>query len=163
MKNPASEQVCGGPIAYIAFRNHLLMEPPPSAAISPPSRVALAVALVLCFVFNISRAQHLSPDAFHKKAADSASRYTTIQSFEKVYLHFDKTLYSAGDTCWYKAYVVNASDLQSSRVSGVVYVDWIDPKGNLLEHQQIKINDGQAQGEYTLSLNAAEGVYRVRA
>lgn len=163
MTNPASKQVCGGPIAYIVFRNHLHMEPPPSAAISPPSGVALAVALVLCFVFNISRAQFLSSDAFHKKAADSVRRYMTTQSFEKVYLHFDKTLYSAGDTCWYKAYVVNASDLQSSRVSGVVYVDWIDPKGNLLEHQQIKINDGKAQGDYTLSLNAAEGVYRVRA
>ena len=40
---------------------------------------------------------------------------------EKVFLQFDNTSYFQGETIWFKAFVVNASDLTRSS-SGVLYV-----------------------------------------
>lgn len=147
---------------YIVYEITCMRQQPktPTLLRSPVgTHVAL---LILCCISALSKAQHLPSDVFVNRVLDSADQYTTTRPPEKIYLHFDKAVYSARDTCWYKAYVVNASDLLPSNVSGVVYVDWIDPKGNLLDHQQLKIYDGQAQGDFIFGLNAGEGVYKVR-
>ncbi|HEY4654020.1 MAG TPA: hypothetical protein VIH22_05880, partial [Cyclobacteriaceae bacterium] len=135
----------------------------PSAVPPPPSGLMLVPLLGFLLLSVISPAQVHSPDIFLTRARDSAQHYAATRPAEKVYLHFDKSIYSARDTCWYKAYVVNASDLFPAGLSGVLYVDWIDPKGNLLSHQQLKLMDGEAHGDYSFSLNATEGTYHVRA
>lgn len=48
---------------------------------------------------------------------------------EKVHLHFDNTSYYAGDTIWFKAYVVTAENNQPSTISTPLYVELIDQMG----------------------------------
>ena len=48
---------------------------------------------------------------------------------EKVYLHLDNRSYFIGDTIWFKAYVVNATTLQISNISKVLYVELLNDKG----------------------------------
>ncbi|MCQ2073563.1 MAG: hypothetical protein MJY96_10650, partial [Bacteroidaceae bacterium] len=69
---------------------------------------------------------------------------------EKVYLHFDNTSYLTGDTVWFKAYVVNASDLTAAK-SGVLYVDLLNAAGSMMKQQKFKIVDGQADGYICLT------------
>ena len=70
---------------------------------------------------------------------------------EKVYLHFDNTSYALGDTIWFKAYVVNASDFLPDTLSGVLYVELLNEKGKVLETKKLKIETGQCRGEFYLN------------
>ena len=69
---------------------------------------------------------------------------------EKVYLQFDNTSYVQGDTIWFKAYVVNATDLTRAR-SRVLYVELLNARGNILKSQKLRIVAGQADGCFNLN------------
>ena len=81
--------------------------------------------------------------------AGNIMQFDSIWPQEKVFLHFDNTGYFEGETIWFKAYVVNASNLQRSS-SGVLYVDLLSPTGILLQQKKLKIVDGQADGCFVL-------------
>ena len=83
---------------------------------------------------------------------------------EKVYLHFDNTSYFQGDNIWFKCYVVTSGSLQSSRLSKTLYVELLNPGGEIIEKRILKIENGQCHGEFTLShLPFYSGFYEVRA
>ena len=58
------------------------------------------------------------------------SRYNKTTPQEKLYIHFDNTVYQPGQTVWYKIY------LQSTKaaidISRNVYIDWFDEKGAII-------------------------------
>jgi hypothetical protein len=85
---------------------------------------------------------------------------------EKVYLHFDNTGYYLGETIWFKAYTVNASDHRSTTGSRVLYVELFNPRGILLETKKLKIVDGQCHACFFLSTSNYDyhgGFYEIRA
>ncbi|MCQ2073486.1 MAG: hypothetical protein MJY96_10250 [Bacteroidaceae bacterium] len=107
--------------------------------------------------------------------AANAYRFDKEYPQEKVYLHFDNTSYLTGDTVWFKAYVVNASDFSASK-SGVLYVDLLNAAGSEMKQQKFKIVDGQANGYICLTnantetgrkwrgeANLLSGYYEIRA
>lgn len=81
--------------------------------------------------------------------AGRIQQFNSIFPQEKVYLQFDNTSYYTGETIWFKAFVVNASTLQSAE-SKVLYVDLLSPDGTLLQQQKLKIVAGQADGSFAL-------------
>lgn len=96
------------------------------------------------FVKNINTFNHLYPQ-------------------EKVYLHFDNTGYFLGETIWFKAYNVTASDLKLSSLSKVLYTEILTPEGKILESKKLKLKNGQAHGEFILKDSLYAGFYEVRA
>lgn len=85
---------------------------------------------------------------------------------EKVYLHFDNTGYYLGETIWYKAYAVNASDNTPKTVSRVLYVELLNSRGIVLETKKLEIVNGQCPGDFYLSTfnyDYHPGYYQVRA
>ena len=82
---------------------------------------------------------------------------------EKIYLHFDNTGYFKGERMWYKAYVVNASDGRPTRLSRVLYVEMLDPSGNVVKKQVLKIKNGESNGDFQLDSLYVTGFYEVRA
>ena len=92
-----------------------------------------------------------------------AEHYSENHPTEKVYLHFDKPFYASGEDSWYKAYVVNGSDLNPINISSVLYVDWIDPSGKVINHKQLKIENGGAVGDFAIDTTLRAGTYTVRA
>ncbi|MBR1519936.1 MAG: hypothetical protein IJ635_01685 [Bacteroidaceae bacterium] len=83
---------------------------------------------------------------------------------EKVYLHIDNNCYFAGDTIWYKAYVVRADNHRPTDISRVLYVELLNEQGYLVERQQLVVDyDGQANGQFALNDSAWAGYYEVRA
>lgn len=93
----------------------------------------------------------------------SITGYPQFVQREKIYLHFDKAYYLPGETCWFKAYIVNASDLSPTASSGIVYVDWIDPDGKILQHDKLKIYEGEANGDFSFDNKTPAGQYHLRA
>lgn len=83
---------------------------------------------------------------------------------EKIYLHLDNTGYFAGDTIWYKAYVVRADDLHPTDMSRLLYVELLTPDGYVIERQHVIVNTkGEAWGCFELNDTIYSGYYELRA
>lgn len=84
-----------------------------------------------------------------KRYAGNIHQFSRIFPQEKVYVQFDNTSYYTGETIWFKAYVVNASDNRRAE-SKVLYVDLLSPGGVVLKQQKLQIVAGQCDGSFPL-------------
>jgi hypothetical protein len=99
-----------------------------------------------------------------QKIVTKLEQYTIKTPQEKVYLHFDKPYYMAGETIWYAGYLFDAINHGIDSVSTVLYVDLIDPSvGKVLQSGTMKCQSGMTQGSFTLPDNLPQGTYQVRA
>ena len=67
---------------------------------------------------------------------------------EKIYLHFDKSYYSAGETIWFKAYLI--TDNLSSTLSKTVYAELLDDKGTVLQKKIMPVYESGAASNFDL-------------
>ncbi|GAA3631381.1 hypothetical protein [Flavivirga jejuensis] len=81
---------------------------------------------------------------------------------EKVYLQLDKTVYTSNETIWFKAIVTSASNHIPTDLSGVLYVELIDPYKKIIDKRLLKLNNGLAEGSFSLQ-NYKSGQYLIRA
>ncbi len=94
----------------------------------------------------------------------SVMQFNKYAPQEKVYLHFDNTGYFKGETIRFKAYLTRTDTGQPSNISRVLYVELVNPSGDVCERRTLKIEDGQADGDIKLdSILGASGFYEVRA
>lgn len=82
---------------------------------------------------------------------------------EKVYLHLDNTGYFMGETIWFKAYVVRADKNKLTDISGVLYVELVDPTGEIIRTEKVKITNGTGSGYLILTDFLNSGFYEIRA
>ncbi len=82
---------------------------------------------------------------------------------EKVYLHFDNTGYFKGEHIWYKAYVVRADNGRPTDISRVLYVEMVNQSGDVVETQKLRIENGEAHGDFLLNDILNSGFYEIRA
>lgn len=89
-------------------------------------------------------------------------KYVNDYPIEKVYVHFDKPYYAAGDTVWLKAYVT--ADLHMpSTLSKIVYVDVYNDQDSLMAAVKLPVVNGVAAGMFALSAEGyKQGNYRLR-
>ncbi|MBC7650844.1 MAG: hypothetical protein H7101_03760, partial [Deinococcales bacterium] len=80
---------------------------------------------------------------------------------EKVYLHFDKSIYKNGEIIWFKAYILAGKSL--SIYSKNFYADWYDEKGNLLKHTIHPIFESSAKGQFDVPTNYIGQTIHVKA
>ena len=101
--------------------------------------------------------------ALFKKADYALKPYVADHPIEKAYLHFDKPYYAAGDTIYYKAYVVSSPYNSSTILSKVLNVELIGPDDKVSNAVRLKLKDGVAAGDFALPDSLIKGYYRVRA
>ena len=82
-------------------------------------------------------------------------------SQEKVYVHFDRSVYSPGETIWFKAYL--ASGFEPSTVSKTLYFDWYDATGKLLKHAAAPVVEASAGGQFEVPPGYRGAFVHVRA
>jgi len=88
---------------------------------------------------------------------------STTKATEKVYLHFDRTTYNAGDTVFFKAYLTLGEQHQLSKLSGVLHVDLVNPNDSLVKYIVLQVSNGLAWGDFALPISLPKGVYRIKA
>lgn len=95
------------------------------------------------------------------RATDQFSQYIPR---EKVYLHFDNTSYYQGDNIWFNCYVVTSELHEASTLSKTLYVELLNPGGEIIDKRILKIENGLCHGDFTLGqLPFYSGFYEVRA
>ena len=82
---------------------------------------------------------------------------------EKVYLHTDRTIYYSGDDVWFKAYLIDAAEMQLSGQSKNLHVELISPSSEIIFSRTVRLEDGLGNGDFRLPDNIKSGRYRIRA
>ncbi|MDD4922676.1 MAG: hypothetical protein PHS30_09410, partial [Bacteroidales bacterium] len=82
---------------------------------------------------------------------------------EKVYMQFDNTSYYAGETVYYKAWVVRAENNLFTDLSKVLYVELLSSGGEVISSNKLKIQNGRCHGSLILADTLKAADYRIRA
>ncbi|MBA2249756.1 MAG: hypothetical protein H0W12_06145 [Chitinophagaceae bacterium] len=80
---------------------------------------------------------------------------------EKIHIHFDKEMYVAGESIWFKAYLT--SQFLPSGISSSLFVEFIDSRGKLISKKNLPVFEGTSQGNIELPDSLAGGSYTIRA
>ena len=104
------------------------------------------------FSFFASKAQNI--DA-------AIATYADMYSPERAYFHYDKASYAAGDTIWFKAYLMN--EIIPADESKNLYIDWIDDKGILMLHAVSPLIDAVTNGQFSIPADYKGRMIHVRA
>lgn len=109
--------------------------------------------------------------AFRAPADDEVVRrlVLSLQQFyagalpEKVYLHLDKPWYTAGETIWLKAYVVDAARHRPDTLSKVLHVELLNGRNQRVARRNLRLEAGLAPGDVALPDSLSPGTYTLRA
>ncbi len=96
-----------------------------------------------------------------QKPEEVLSRWSEKSPIEKVWLHFDRDNYLAGETAWFKAYLY--SDYQPDTISTSLYVELYNQSSEMLSRQILPVFLGSGNGQFELPDSLSTGSYRVRA
>lgn len=115
-----------------------------------------AVAATLCaFTFNEDLADTI---------VNQFNKYAGTYPQEKAYLHLDKPYYTAGETIWLKAYLIEAATNVLDTASIPLNVELIDNQlGRVIEKKILKLEGGMAAGDFELPDSLHSGYYSLRA
>lgn len=98
--------------------------------------------VIASLFFNVANAQGIEA---------SLQQYSAKVPQEKLYLQFDNSNYSNGQTIWYKAYLMSGS--QPSQLSKNLYLDWYDNNGVLISATVTPIAYSYAAGNFKVPDN----------
>ena len=88
---------------------------------------------------------------------------SNVPIYEKVYLHFDRASYATGQDAWFKAYIVDGQRHLPMDRSGVLNLELISPKGEVIVQEDLEIKPGGlAFGDFKIKRDWVTGKYLVR-
>ena len=122
----------------------------------------LALALLLTCAAQAQKIDSLAEQLMTRAIA--VRNFGKALPQEKVYMHFDNTSYYQGDKIWFQCYVVTADDNKPTNLSKTLYVELLNPEGNIIEKHTLPITDGRCNGDFSLvHLPFHSGFFEVRA
>lgn len=126
---------------------------------------ALALAPIGVSAQALSKAnQAPTPISFSSFVTNSfINYYATGGVQEKLYLVTDKPFYSAGDTIYFSAFLVNSIYFNRSTDTKFIYVELIDATGNVTHRLRVMGSDGRFHNAIPLSAKTTSGKYTLRA
>jgi hypothetical protein len=87
--------------------------------------------------------------------------YADQHPHQKAYVHFDKKLYRAGETIWFKAYLLEGNEPTVNSKS--LYAELIDVNGKVAHRKVYPLIASSAAGSFQLPDDTTKGVFRFRA
>jgi hypothetical protein len=103
------------------------------------------------------------PGASQGQSTDVPFRDNDTIAFEKIYLHTDREFYFLGETIWFKAYLLDGQNLTPVPDVQNLYIDLIGSKGEVLYHQVLLCENGQASGNIMIPDTMETGPFLIRA
>ncbi|MCK7556097.1 hypothetical protein MKQ70_14145 [Chitinophaga sedimenti] len=112
--------------------------------------------LVTCAAFS-----YIPADDWTTRITAALERFYRDYPQEKVYIHFDKDYYAAGESIWFKGYV----SLRELPAYGArnLYFELIDKDGVVVQKRIVELSEGGGAGEIELPETMKSGTYRARA
>ncbi|MGY6520957.1 MAG: TonB-dependent receptor plug domain-containing protein [Mongoliitalea sp.] len=98
-----------------------------------------------------------------EKIRTSFERWIQEMPEEKVFLHFDRDIFAAGETIWLKAYLTSGPYLLPSSLSQTLYIELWDSNNHVVKRELIYGFHGFSTGYLELPDSLNTGEYRIRA
>ncbi len=89
--------------------------------------------------------------------------YTTGGVQEKLYMVTDKPFYSAGDTIYFSAFLVNSIYFNRTTDSNFIYVELVDATGQIITRLRVMGTNGRFYNAIPISPRVTAGKYTLRA
>ena len=124
--------------------------------------VLLFVTLALAVGLSAFRL-HPADDGLLPRIARQLNDYLLASRQEKAYLHIDRPVYGTGETIWFSAYVVDASQHQLDSLSQVLHVDLLSPEKRVVARRTLRLKGGRSSGDLLIADTLAPGTYVLRA
>ena len=93
----------------------------------------------------------------------SFNQYSLNSLQEKLFVHTDKSAYTAGGLIWFKIYDVDGASHQPMDLSKVVYVEILDNNQNPVMQVKIGMKNGTGSGSIYLPVTLTSGNFLLRA
>ncbi|MDE7097067.1 MAG: hypothetical protein K2O47_06205, partial [Muribaculaceae bacterium] len=138
-------------------------------------RAAVICMVLIASVFNSFALTPVSKSKYKKHENNTYAEELNLQSDfadiaasilpkEKVYLHIDNNSYYHDDTLWFSAYIVNSDGNTSTDISKTLYVDLLNPGGDIIDTKILNIVDGRAHGNFKIDcIPFYSGFFEIRA
>lgn len=123
-------------------------------------KVILLLPIVAVIVLS---AFGLIEDSPLKQLVNRIHQQTISNHQEKLYLHFDRPIYHAGDDAWFKAYLLNAANHKKEKTEKLMYIELINPNGKVVDKKIFKVNEGNCDGVFHLNADLLSGRYLIVA
>jgi hypothetical protein len=94
---------------------------------------------------------------------NSFNQYNLNSLQEKVFVHTDKSVYTAGEIIWFKIYNVDETYHKPIDLSKVVYVEVLDHDHNAVMQAKIAMKDGAGSGSLYIPIAVTTGNFILRA
>ncbi len=117
--------------------------------------------LILIFLSTVVYSQDTT--SFLNQVSNNLECYQKQKTPEKIYLHLDKTMYKQADNIWFNVFLTNGITNMLNPVSNIVYVELINPKGQVQEQKILILNDGTAGGNFFINNNEKGGLFKIKA
>jgi len=122
------------------------------------------ILLMFCISIHLSAQNNVSTINKLTQYVDIVDQFSKTLPQEKVYLHFDNSTYYQGDDIWFSCYLVTSGGHEASMLSKTLYVELLNPGGEVIETQILKVENGRCHGSFKLGkLPFYSGFYEVRA
>ena len=112
----------------------------------------LLIAFIASLLFCPAGAQMLD---------STLAKYAGKYQQEKIWLHYDKASYYAGETIWFKAYLMEG--LLPIAETKTFYVDWVADNGEVLWHTVGPVLEASATGQFQIPENYNGNFIHVKA
>ncbi len=122
-------------------------------------KIGLILTVFLLFVFSAGFCQ--TEGLNNIKSA--FEKYSSKFLHEKVFVHTDKSFYTAGEIVWFKLYTVEASFHKPSGLSKIAYLEIINNDLKPVLQAKISLNEGIGNGSLFIPLWFNSGAYKIRA
>jgi hypothetical protein len=96
-----------------------------------------------------------------QKPEDILQGLSERSPIEKVYLHFDRDNYMAGETAWFKAYLF--SDFLPDTISTSLYVELLNDSSVIVSRKILPVFLGNSNSQFELPDSLKTGYYFIRA
>ncbi|WP_195596765.1 TonB-dependent receptor plug domain-containing protein [Coprobacter fastidiosus] len=128
----------------------------------------LKTSVVLCLLIG------LGPSIYsqNKDKSETFSQEDKLTSYfdiisripqEKLYLQLDKPYYGAGESIWFKGYLVNAITHIDNTRSNFITVELIDRNDSIIQRKKVKRQEHGFQNNFVLPAEMPAGDYYIRA
>ena len=124
----------------------------------PAKRVFACLGLQLLFFTVVIAQSDLVPGKIERKFDHYKYRF-----HEKLFVHADRGFYVAGETMWFKMYVVDGETCKPADISKVAYLEILDKEQKPVLQGKINLEDGLGKGSFYLPLSLRSGTYTLRA
>jgi CarboxypepD_reg-like domain/TonB-dependent Receptor Plug Domain len=94
---------------------------------------------------------------------DSTTQKGLWRLQEQVQLTTNKSYYHPNENLWFSGKMLYADATMGDSISKVVYVEWINPKNELITRQKHHVDSLHFRGMFTLPAELSLGNYRLRA